>query len=128
MGKELEAQVIIATHSPLILASLEQDFHDSIDKLFHLQIANDEVRFAEVRFIRHGRVDAWLTSELFELKEPTSQPAENALARAKAVLADDNPSPGVIQEITKQLSGTLPAEDEFWPRWLFFAKQKGVNL
>jgi hypothetical protein len=138
LGKELEAQVIIATHSPLILASLEQDFHDSIDKLFHLQIAkkddglfvegHNEVKFGEVQFIRHGRVDAWLTSELFELKEATSQPAETALARAKAVLAEENPSPGIIQEITKQLSKSLPPEDEFWPRWLYFAKQKGVEL
>jgi hypothetical protein len=73
-------------------------------------------------------VDAWLTSELFELKEATSQPAETALARAKAVLAEENPSPGIIQEITKQLSKNLPPEDEFWPRWLYFAKQKGVEL
>jgi len=138
LGTELEAQVIIATHSPLILASLEQDFHESIDKLFHLKMSKKvsslsadgrtEVKFEEVQFIRHGRVDAWLTSELFELKEATSQPAEHALARAKTVMADDNPSSGVIQEITKQLSGTLPADDEFWPRWLYFAKQKGVTL
>jgi hypothetical protein len=128
LGKELEGQIIIATHSPLILASLEQDFHDSIDKLFHLQIARNEVRFDEVQFIRHGRIDAWLTSELFELREATSQAAENALARAKAILAESNPSQGVIKEISKQLSSTLPADDEFWPRWLYFAKQKGVIL
>ncbi len=128
LGKELEAQIIIATHSPLILASLEQDFHDPIDKLFHLQMAKDGVKFDEVQFIRHGRVDAWLTSELFELKEATSQPAEAALAKAKAVLAEENPSPGLIKEISKRLGETLPPEDEFWPRWLYFAKQKGVEL
>jgi len=128
LGTELEAQVIIATHSPLILASLEQDFHDSIDKLFHLQIAGEKVTFNEVQFIRHGRVDAWLTSEIFELKEPTSQPAENALARAKTTLSEERPNPGTIREIHKQLSETLPADDEFWPRWLYFAKQKGVEL
>lgn len=128
LGAELEAQVIIATHSPLILASLEQDFHDPIDKLFHLQIADAGVRFSEVPFIRHGRVDAWLTSDIFELRQPTSQPAENALERAKATLAQDNPSPDVVREISKQLSETLPADDEFWPRWLYFAQQKGVKL
>lgn len=138
LGTELEAQIIIATHSPLILASLEQEFHESIDKLFHLQMSrkastpsadgHTEVKFGEVQFIRHGRVDAWLTSEVFELKEATSQPAELALARAKTVMGEDSPSPGVIREITNQLSRTLPADDEFWPRWLYFAKQKGVAL
>lgn len=138
LGKELEAQVIIATHSPLILASLEQDFHDSIDKLFHLQIAkrddklfaegHNEVKFGEVQFIRHGRVDAWLTSELFELKEATSQPAEHALERAKAILSEENPKPDAVKEIHTQLSEALPAEDEFWPRWLYFVQQKGIKL
>jgi hypothetical protein len=128
LGAELAAQVVIATHSPLILASLEQDFRDSIDKLFHLQIAENEIKFDEMSFIRYGRVDAWLTSEIFELKEATSQPAESALARAKAVLAEENPSPKVIAEVSKQLGETLPADDEFWPRWLYFAKQKGVTL
>jgi hypothetical protein len=128
LGRELEAQMIIATHSPLILASLEQYFHDPVDKLFHLQIAGDKVTFDEVAFVKYGRVDAWLTSELFELRQPTSQPAENALERAKATLAEENPNPEAIREIQKQLSETLPADDEFWPRWLYFAKQKGVEI
>ena len=119
--------MIIATHSPLILASLEQQFHDPVDKLFHLQIAGDEVKFDEVTFVKHGRVDAWLTSELFELKQPTSQPAETALERAKAILAEEKPTPETIKEIHKQLTDTLP-DDEFWPRWLYFAKQKGVKI
>jgi hypothetical protein len=128
LGTELHAQVIIATHSPLILASLEQDFHDPIDKLFHLQIAGEEIQFGESPFIRHGRIDAWLTSDIFELRQPTSQPAENALERAKATLAEDKPSPDIIREISKQLAETLPADDEFWPRWLYFAQRKGVKL
>lgn len=128
LGRELEAQVVVATHSPLVLASLEEDFQDSIDKLYHLRLAGEEVSFTEAQFIRHGRVDAWLTSELFELKQATSQPAENALERAKEVLAEADPSPGTIKEIHTQLTETLPADDEFWPRWLYFAQQKGVQL
>ncbi|HEV2498434.1 MAG TPA: AAA family ATPase [Terriglobia bacterium] len=128
LGKELEAQVIVVTHSPLILASLEQDFQESMDKLFHLQITGNEVKFGEVQFVRHGRVDAWLTSELFELRQPTSQPTEHALERAKAVLSEENPNPANIQEIHTQLSETLPADDEFWPRWLYFVQQKGIKL
>lgn len=128
LGKELEAQVIIATHSPLILASLEQDFHESVDKLFHLQMVEDEVKFGEVQFVKHGRVDAWLTSEIFELRQPTSEPTEHALERAKAVLSEENPNPENIREIHTQLSETLPADDEFWPRWLYFVQEKGIKL
>lgn len=128
LAKELEAQIIVATHSPLILASLEQYFHDPLDKLFHLQIADSKVTFHEVTFVRHGRVDSWLKSDLFELRQPTSQPAENALERAKATLAEEEPTPEAIKEVQKQLTETLPADDEFWPRWLYFAKQKGVKF
>lgn len=128
LGKELEGQVIVVTHSPLILASLEQDFQESMDKLFHLQMAGNEVKFSEVQFVRHGRVDAWLTSELFELRQPTSQPTEHALERAKAVLSEEAPNQGDIREIHTQLSETLPADDEFWPRWLYFVQQKGIKL
>jgi predicted ATPase len=128
LERELEAQLIVATHSPLVLASLEEDFQDSIDKLYHLKLAGSEVSFAETPFVRHGRIDAWLTSEIFELKQATSQLAENALERAKQTLAEENPSPGAIKEIHEQLSQALPADDEFWPRWLYFAQQKGVRL
>jgi hypothetical protein len=129
LGKELEAQLIVATHSPLILASLEQDFSESHDKLFHLQLANSkDVSFGEVPFIRHGRVDAWLTSELFELKQPTSMEAEHALEHAKRLLGQGKPSADEIKEVSDQLGKTLPPEDSFWLRWLHFAKQKGVTI
>lgn len=128
LGQELEAQAIVVTHSPLVLASLEQDFQESVDKLFHLQMVGDEVKFGEVQFVRLGRVDAWLTSQLFELRQPTSQPTEHALERAKTVLSEVVPNPEHIREIHRQLSETLPADDEFWPRWLYFLQQKGIKL
>jgi hypothetical protein len=86
------------------------------------------VSFGEVPFIRHGRVDAWLTSEIFELKQPTSQEAENALERAKKILGQEKPSANEIKEVSDQLGKTLPPEDSFWLRWLHFAKQKGVPV
>jgi predicted ATPase len=129
LGRELEAQLIVATHSPLILASLEQDFSEQTDKLFHLQLSSaNEVGFEEVPFIRHGRVDAWLTSELFELRQPTSQETEDALERAKKLLAQDQPDANAIRQVSALLEKTLPPEDSFWPRWLHFAKQKGVTI
>ena len=128
LNKELEAQLIILTHSPLILASLEHDFADPQDKLFHFQLQNAGVSFSEVPFIRHGRVDAWLTSDLFELRQATSQETENALERAKRLISQDTPDPAEIREVSVLLSQSLPAEDLFWPRWLHFAQQKGVKL
>jgi len=104
-------------------------FSDSRDKLFHLQLSgNSTVGFGEVPFIRHGRVDAWLTSELFELRQPTSQETENALERAKRILGEEKPNLDEIKEISDQLEKTLPPEDSFWPRWLYFAQQKGVKV
>jgi len=65
---------------------------------------------------------------LFELRQPTSQQAESALERAKKILSKDNPNTDEIRQVSDQLRKTLPPEDSFWPRWLYFAQQKGVKL
>lgn len=126
LSKEVSAQVIVVTHSPLILASLESSFSDQTDKLYHLRLRSGEVTFREIKFIRYGRVDEWLTSEIFELGEPRSREGEFAIQRARQLLELPNPQPDAIREATTSLKKTLAEDDEFWPRWLYFSEQKGV--
>lgn len=129
LGEDVKPQIIVATHSPLILASMESVFSDEVDKLFHLYLEdNRTVRFEEVAFVKHGTVDAWLTSELFELKQARSREGESALERAKQLLAASEVNPARIKLVHRELAKALPAEDPFWPRWLHFAEMKGVQL
>lgn len=117
LSKQVKAQMIVATHSPLILASMESNFSDDIDKLFHLYLSHEEVQLDEVPFLKHGSVDAWLTSEVFEMKQARSQEGEDALEQAKRVLAESSSDLGRIRSVHASLAQALPPEDPFWPRW-----------
>jgi len=128
LSRAVEPQIMIATHSPLVLASLETTFDRDTDKLFHLQLTSSgEVAFNETPFVRHGRIDAWLTSDIFELKQPRSREGELAVEHAKRILEQDKPSNTVIRSVTDSLKQTLAPDDDFWPRWAYFAEKKGVK-
>jgi AAA ATPase domain len=91
LGSDLRIQFIVGTHSPLVLASLEPCFDEKQDKLFHLGLTNGEVTLGELPWIRHGPVDAWLTSEVFELAQARSKEAESAILEAQRLQGEPNP-------------------------------------
>ena len=86
------------------------------------------MKFEDVTFVRYGKVDDWLTSDLFELQSPRSREGELAIEKARALLAQDVPTRAAILEATTELKRALSGDDEFWPRWLYFAEQKGVHI
>src|SRR6266571_1280893 len=129
LDSEVETQLIIATHSPLVLASVEPLFNDQKDKLFHLyHEENGSVLLDEVPFITRGRVDLWLTSNIFGLKQPRSKVAEDTIEKAKALQRKKEPSKEEVQEVSEALSRVLAPDDQFWPRWTYFAEREGVEL
>lgn len=129
LSREVKPQMIVATHSPLILASMENIFSDSSDKLFHLYLKNDtKVCLDEIRFVKQGTIDAWLTSDVFELKQARSREGETALERAKGLLAESTTDITRILAVHNELAEVLPPEDPFWLRWKHFAERKGVSL
>ncbi len=129
LSTTLDLQLLIATHSPLVLASAETIFDTSVDKLFHLsKSSNGKVTFSEVPFLPFGRVDSWLTSDIFDLGHARSSEAERLIDRAIALQKMESPSTDDIREITEELTVALPPEDQFWARWVFFAQKHGVDL
>lgn len=129
LSSELQAQFLVATHSPLVMASVELTFDDDVDKIFHMDLSREgEVTFKELRFVRYGSIDAWLTSEVFDLRHARSLEAERAIERAKALQKQKDPKPEDVRAVSEELIRTLASEDEFWPRWLYFAEQHGVKL
>jgi hypothetical protein len=125
---DLQAQLMITTHSPLVLASTEPIFDAGADKLFHLDISTNEARLEELPFIRRGEVNSWLMSEAFGLRHARSLQAETAIEDAKSLQLQENPKVEDIQNIAGRLVKYLAEDDEFWPRWKYFAQQRGVHL
>ncbi len=128
LSEELETQLIVSTHSPLVLASVESRFDEKFDGLFHLDLTPDgKVTFKQIDFIRQGSVDAWLTSKVFDLRHARSFEAEEAIERAKRIQNLDQPSKEDIVNITNELLAALPADDGFWSRWNYFAESHGIK-
>ncbi len=133
LESELQMQLIVATHSPLVMASVEARFDENVDKLFHLSLPkeslpNPEVELKEIPFIRRGRIDAWLTSDVFGLGLASSVERESAIEAAKNLQNQESPNSEEIILVSEKLKQTLAEDDNFWPRWIFFAEQYGVKL
>jgi hypothetical protein len=133
LDPELQVQLLIATHSPLVVASMEPTFDASVDKLFHLDLSRQDLFEAQVilqekPFVRYGRVDNWLISDIFELLHARSREAEDVIEAAKALQLQDNPEPPEIRAVSNKLVRLLSDNDEFWPRWKYFAEKHGIRL
>jgi hypothetical protein len=135
LASELKVQLLVATHSPLVMASIEPLFDIQKDKIFHLNLVRHdlfgtEVELQEPEFSLYGTVDSWLRSDFFELAQPRSEEAEKAIEDAKKLqMREENITKEEIIEVSRRLEKYLPAfGDGFWPRWTYFAEQHGVEL
>jgi hypothetical protein len=129
----LRAQLLIATHSPLVTASIEPYFDNAHDRIFHLDFVRrtlfeGEVEVQEHDFVKWGTVDSWLKSDVFELRQARSVLGEQAIEDAKALQEKESISQDQVAEVSQRLVKYLPAHDSFWPRWTFFAAQHGVEI
>lgn len=115
-------QLLVATHSPLVLASLEPVFRCEDDDLFHLELSNGDVTVTQGHWAKQGDITNWLVSDLFGLEQARSIEAEAAIEAAEAFMRGEKDSLPVglktKASIHAALQRTLPAHDDFWPRWL----------
>jgi hypothetical protein len=123
----VQVQLFVATHAPLVLASMETDFDNVQDRVFHVDLAETSVQLSELVFSKYGDVDSWLRSPYFGLREPRSLEAERAIEAAKKVQSDRHPTREAIEDAQRQLERALGPHDQFWPRWRHFAVTHGVD-
>lgn len=122
-------QLIAATHSPLVLASVEPLFDTSEDKLFVLDVKNDVVQLNEQQWAMQGDVINWLVSGSFGLQQARSIEAEKAVEAAEAWMRGDTaalPADFSTKEaIHGELQRVLAGHDPFWPRWIMKLEKAG---
>jgi hypothetical protein len=121
-------QLIAATHSPLVLASAEPTFDPAHDAWFDLDLIrtgpSGRVELRKRDFVQLGDVSNWLTSAAFDLKEPRSLEAEEAITKALALLRTSAPSKKETDEVDRLLRASLSDVDRFWVRWSAFRKSR----
>ena len=128
LSEHLDVQVIAATHSPMVLASVETEFSEESDVLAHLQLVEGSVTLDRLEFHKYGDMSGWLTSPVFGMTHARSRDAERAIEQAKALQLEDEPSLAQITKATENLKRTLAPTDNFWSRWIYFARQAGLDL
>ena len=119
-----QVQLIVATHSPLVMASVEPQFDARHDAWFDLDLVRDgsdapaAVELRKRPFVRLGDAALWLTSEAFDLPSAGSIQAERLTEQAAELLARDAPaSAEEAQALTDRLARVLGDTDPFWARW-----------
>lgn len=125
LSDELEVQIILTTHSPIVMASLEPIFDPKKDAWFDLNLVNNKVTLEKMPWNRRGSADNWLLSEAFDLTTTGSRQRETAIEEAARVLDATKPSKKKFLEIDKKLRSVLSETDDFWVRWHFIGSKKG---
>lgn len=111
LGYAPDIQMFLATHSALIMASIEPRFDSSVDKWFDINALGDSVVITDEEFTRMGNADAWLTSGAFDLKSTQSIEAEEAIREYNAATDLTGSSK---KELIEKLEKVLPDTDPFW--------------
>lgn len=129
LSPKVKFQFLVATHSPLVMASSETLFNSEIDSLLHLDLdKNGKVNLRELDYIQFGDVSSWLTSPIFELRHARSTEAEKTIEEAKELQLKKHVTKAEVEDISRQLQKYLSSDDKFWPRWISFAEQYNVVL
>lgn len=127
-GKQVPVQLLVATHSPLVLASVEPSFDESKDGVFQLQLRDGQAVIEQESWAKQGDVVNWLVSSAFGLQQARSVEAEEAIEAAEAWMRGDKDQlPGHLNtqaRIHKALEQSLAGHDDFWPRWIVAARRR----
>lgn len=116
----LRTQVIVSTHAPLVLASVETMFDPERDALVHFALEGSAIQAHTIPWTKQGDVVNWLVSDAFGLHQGRSREAERAIEAAEAFMrgAPTPPELDTKEAIHTELVRVLAAHDDFWPRWL----------
>lgn len=118
-------QIITATHSPLIMASVEPIFDSEKDAWFDLDFERQKVMLRRRDFEKHGDAGGWLISEAFDLKSGRPLEYESLVGRAAALLNKGEPDSSEIKKMNEALVAALSPKDEFLFNWRYVCKKKG---
>ncbi|PCC75742.1 AAA domain-containing protein, putative AbiEii toxin, Type IV TA system [Nannocystis exedens] len=119
---DVHVQLVVTTHSPLVLASLEPHFEPERDALFRFELVDGRAAIECQPWAKQGDVVNWLVSDNFGLEQARSVEAERAIEAAEAFMRGDTAALSddlrTKDAIDAQLRRLLPGIDPFWPRWI----------
>ncbi len=117
-------QIIAATHSPLIMASIEPFFDPNIDAWFDIDQSNNRVAIRHRDFEKLGTSDEWLMSEAFGLPIGRSIPYEKLIEEASDLIDRDQVDLEEIKRVNDALVNALSPRDPFLFSWRYICQKR----
>lgn len=127
----MQPQIIMTTHAPLVLASLETHVDREKDRLFNFELREGKITLDELPWVKYGDASAWLTSDAFDLSRGTSAEAERAINAAYDLMAgklDKLQAPlNSVDSIDGELRRVLDGSHPFLIKWQFYREKHGES-
>ena len=117
-------QFIVATHAPLVMASMESIFDSTQDAIWKLDLVDGQVSITRDDLHRRGDVNRWLQSDVFDLAQPTSREVERALHEAAMLCSQADPHRDHVRRVDELLKALLPEMDPFYARWHYLMRER----
>ncbi len=115
-GTAPDVQFLVATHSPLILASAEPLFDVKRDALWKLDLVDGAVQIEKDVWRKRGDANRWLKSDVFDLREAVSKAAEDVMIEAGQMLSGDLDADRVT-DLDRRILDLFSEQDPFFLRW-----------
>jgi len=125
LTKKAQVQLITATHSPLIMASVEPFFDFDRDAWFDFDFERKKVVLRRRDFEKHGDAATCFISEAFDLKSGRPLEYERLVEEASVLLEKAAPDASQIVAMNDRLLGALGPKDDFLFNWRYICKKKG---
>lgn len=122
-----KVQIIASTHSPLVMASLEDVFDEGKDKWLDFDFEkNGSISFTEREFEKLGTSESWLKSKAFDLKDTRSIDSSQKIRQIRELLKEKRLDKERIKLLFNELvEKQSPLDDElFLIRYM--CQKKGV--
>lgn len=115
---EMDVQLLVVTHSPLVMASVEPMFEPATDRWWDLDLVDGTVSLSQRPFERQGDANSWLMSQAFDLHSAGSLDRQRALECARQLIRQkEEASPVAIRASEQALRHCLSGVDPFWNQW-----------
>ena len=134
LNQATSVQMLLVTHSPLVMASVEPHFDPNKDRWWDLDLSpgTRRVELIPQHFERLGDANSWLRSEAFDQDDVGSLEREETLRAARRIIYQGEQGKAVdsqeVQRLEQELQKVLEGTDPFWNRWRFAERQGGWRL
>ena len=120
-------QIIASTHSPLVMASLEDVFDESKDRWLDFDFEkNGSISFTERDFEKLGTPESWLKSKAFDLKDTRSIDSSQKIRQIYELLKEKHLDKKRIRSLFNELVEKLSPLDNELFLIRYMCQKKGV--